>query len=108
MDQENTTMMLIVNAGNARSLAMEAIQRAKGGDSNGAEEKLNESSKAIALAHEQQTELLSASFENPVLKVDMLTIHAQDHLMGAISTLELAREFCDMYRMLFEMNGEGK
>ena len=56
---EKVIMELVVNSGNARSLAMEAIRLAKEGSFAEAEEMLQTSKDAILKAHEFQTELVS-------------------------------------------------
>jgi PTS system cellobiose-specific IIA component len=109
MDQESQTMNLIVNAGNARSLAMEAIAKAKAGRPEEAAAKIKAGETALSQAHEQQTVILEDSLEDPELKISMLMAHAQDHLMNAITVLDMAREFCDLYKLLYEkINGGSK
>ena len=54
---EKVIMELVVNSGNARSLAMEAIQLAKKRNFQEAENMLENSQKAILKAHEFQTDV---------------------------------------------------
>lgn len=103
MDQESLAMQLIVHSGNARSQAMNAINLAKNGNAAGALQKLEESEAAMTEAHKFQTEALQASLEHPEVGVGMLMAHAQDHLMNAITTQTLAKEFLVLYRRVEEL-----
>lgn len=96
---ETQAMNLIVNAGNARSLAMEALVKARTGSFNEATAKLEEAEKALNKAHKQQTVILEESLDHPDATTPLLMVHAQDHLMNAITVLDLAKEFCELYRL---------
>lgn len=50
-EQEQTIINLIVNAGSARSSAIEAIQYAKAGDLEKAEESINAAKESVNEAH---------------------------------------------------------
>lgn len=97
MDKENLAVQLIVHAGNAKSQSMKAIAFAKKGELSHAHEQLKESDAAMVEAHKFQTEALQHSFDEPDVGVNMLMAHAQDHLMGAITTQTLAIEFIELY-----------
>jgi PTS system cellobiose-specific IIA component len=100
MMNETQAMNLIVHAGNARSLAMEALVKAKSGDFDGVHAKQEEAAKAMNEAHKQQTAILEESLDHPEATTPLLMAHAQDHLMNAITVLELAKELCDLYRYI--------
>jgi PTS system cellobiose-specific IIA component len=106
MDMETTTMQLIVNSGDARSKAMEAIGDAKSGDFNSADQKLSEAEEALSKAHEFQTDLIQDEADGAVEKMTILMAHAQDHLMCAIVVLDLAREIIDLYRKIDSAPGK--
>lgn len=95
---ETQAMNLIVYAGNARSLAMEALVKAKNGDPDGVRAKQEEAAKAMNEAHKLQTAILEESLEHPEAAPSLLMAHAQDHLMNAITVLELVKELCELYR----------
>lgn len=86
-------------AGNVRSLAMEAIAQGRQGHFDRADLKLEEAGRALGELHLRQKALLEESLEKP--QVSMLMAHAHDHLMNAITVLDLAGEFCHLYRLLF-------
>ncbi|MDR3139949.1 MAG: PTS lactose/cellobiose transporter subunit IIA [Treponema sp.] len=100
MDFEEQAMRLIVSAGNAKSSAMNAIAQAKGGNWEGVRAALAESDAAMIEAHKEQTNILQESLDNPEQGTGMLMVHAQDHLMTAITIMDLAREFCDLYEII--------
>ncbi|MGX7419322.1 PTS lactose/cellobiose transporter subunit IIA [Carnobacterium gallinarum] len=93
-----TIMGLIINGGNAKSDAMEAIQAAKIGDFTLADSKLVEADKSLVEAHHSQTGLLTQEAQGNHIQVTLLMVHSQDHLMNAITFLDLAKEIVDMYK----------
>jgi PTS system cellobiose-specific IIA component len=97
---ETQVMNLIVYAGNARSLVMEALVKAKTGDFDGAQMKQKEAAEAMGEAHKLQTSILEESLDRPEAATSLLMVHAQDHLMNAITVLELARELCELYQCI--------
>lgn len=97
MNMEMVTMQLIVNSGDARSKAMEAVGCAKTGDFAQAADRLEEAKAFLTKAHEFQTDLIQEEAQGNVEKVTMLMAHAQDHLMNAITVIDMAGEFIDLY-----------
>lgn len=104
---EERTMLLLVDAGNAKSKAMEAIAAAKGGDFDKAEALLKECGEAMTKAHQSQSEFIQDSLEDSSMPVSLLMTHAEDHMMGAIIASEMAREIVDLHKLLHEQKKEG-
>lgn len=106
MAEENTqpnleaTMGLIINGGNAKGFAFEAIRAAKKGDFEEAHKKLGEADKALNEAHNSQTDMLTKEAQGDPQPVTLLTVHSQDHLMNAITFRDLAGEMVDLYERL--------
>lgn len=102
MEQENleSIMGLIINAGNAKSDAMEAIQAAKKGDFEEADDKVKSAEAALVEAHHSQTGLLTKEAQGDQMTVTLLTVHSQDHLMTAIAFTDLAKEIIDLYKKI--------
>ncbi|MDD3026435.1 MAG: PTS lactose/cellobiose transporter subunit IIA [Erysipelotrichaceae bacterium] len=99
MDQnEQIIINLIVNAGSARSSAIEAIQYAKGGEIEKAEQSLQDAKETVNEAHHSQTELIQAEIRGEKTPLNLLMVHAQDHLMTALVVIDLAQEFIDLYK----------
>ena len=101
-DQGNLQLImgLIINGGNAKSDAMEAIQAAKVEDFDLANQKLKDSDKALVEAHRSQTSMLTAEASGEATEVSLLLIHGQDHLMNAITFRDMASEMVDMYKKM--------
>lgn len=97
---ETVIFQIILHGGNGKSAAMEAIAAAKTGDFEGARQKLKESSDAVNEAHKIQTALVQGEVRGEKTEVSLLMVHAQDHLMNAITIKDLATEFVDMYEAM--------
>ncbi|MGL5437841.1 MAG: PTS lactose/cellobiose transporter subunit IIA [Lachnospiraceae bacterium] len=91
-------MELVVNAGSARSIAIEAIRAAKSGDFAKADAMLGEADKTLLKSHEVQTELIQKELNGEKVEVGLLMVHAQDHLMNAMTVMDLAREIIDILK----------
>lgn len=96
--EEELILELIVNSGNARGKALEAIQLAKKGEFENAENMLRESAKMLDQAHIFQTELMQSQLQGENIEMNLLMVHGQDHLMNAITVRELAEEIIEMHR----------
>ena len=91
---------IVAAAGQARSLAFEALTAAREADFVIADHYLLESQQALDEAHRQQTSLLSKEAGGDHTPVDVLLIHAQDHLMTGILAQELISEMVSMYKKI--------
>lgn len=98
MDIEVVAMELVGNAGEARSLAFEALAEAKKGNFERAEELLEKSKEASLRAHHTQTELICNEADGNKVEIGLLMVHAQDHLMTSILARELITEIIEIYR----------
>ncbi len=98
-NQEHIIFQLILHGGNGRSSAMEAIAAAKQADFSTAREKLQEAADAIHEAHKVQTSLIQAEAREEKTTVSLLMVHAQDHVMNAITVKDIATEFVNLYEM---------
>ncbi|MDQ0297918.1 PTS system cellobiose-specific IIA component [Salibacterium salarium] len=100
MDYEKTVIGLIVNSGNARSKAMESIQFAKNEEFVKAKETLQQASDELGEAHKVQTDLIQQEAGGTKHDVTLLMVHAQDHLMNAMTLKDLAEEMIDLHEKL--------
>ncbi len=103
MDQinpkEQRSMTLIARSGEERSLAFQALECAKKGDFDQADQQMRQSAEAGTLAQKSQTEFLSQSEAE---EIDMLMVHAENHLMTSMLAAELIGEMIILYRKLDE------
>lgn len=100
MDDQGTEMVsfqLVAAAGEALSLAFEALEKAKAGDFDAAAKLMKQSKDAGIKAHHIQTQLLSTEAAGEHLSVDVLLVHAQDHLMCSMLAQELVQELICLY-----------
>ena len=106
-EQDNNmevVMGIIMQAGNGKAAAMQAIQAAKKGDFEKADEFIKQANEALVNAHNVQTDMLTKEAQGDHVKVDLYMVHAQDHLMTAITFIDLAKEIVDLYKQLDEKN----
>ncbi|WP_021022535.1 PTS lactose/cellobiose transporter subunit IIA [Salinivibrio costicola] len=99
-DQESTVMELIINAGSAKSFAMEALRAAKASDWNAVDEYLSQSSVASKQAHDIQTQLIGLDQGEGKVPVNLVMVHAQDHIMTSMLARELVEELIAIHRKL--------
>lgn len=97
---EQASFQLILHAGNAKSSAMEAISYAKKGDFENAHEKLDEANQELVKAHDIQTALLVKNAQGKTINIDILMVHAQDHLNHALTSIDFAAEIIDLYKVI--------
>ncbi|CNF21826.1 PTS N,N'-diacetylchitobiose transporter subunit IIA [Yersinia mollaretii] len=99
-EMEDVIMGLIINAGQARSLAYKALKQAKNGDFSQAEELMGQSRLALNEAHLVQTKLIESDQGEGKTKVTLVLVHAQDHLMNAMLARELITELIELHQKL--------
>lgn len=103
MAQENNmqvVMGIIMQAGNAKAAAMQAITAAKDGDFDKADEFIKQANKDLVSAHNVQTDMLTKEAQGDHVKIDLYMVHAQDHLMTAITFIDLAKEIVALYKKI--------
>ncbi|MEH2920092.1 PTS lactose/cellobiose transporter subunit IIA [Samsonia erythrinae] len=98
---EDIITELVVNGGNAKSKAIQAIRSAKTGAFEVAEQKIREANESLQKAHQFQTELIQAEArEEKGTTVSLIMVHGQDHLMNAMTTRDLAIELIEVYKLI--------
>ncbi|AIF50851.1 PTS lactose/cellobiose transporter subunit IIA [Pelosinus sp. UFO1] len=97
---ETIILNIIIQSGDARSFAMEAIQCAKNGEFDKARELMEQSKDKLGCAHKEQTKLIHAEAGGGKTEISLLLIHAQDHLMTAMTVKDLANEIIEVYSRL--------
>lgn len=103
MISETDVMQIIVYAGNAKSLAMNAIKEAKRREIVGAKEMLAESKNNLKIAHQHHTDMLQKFASHPDEPTNMFLTHAQDHMMAAITATDFTKEFIDLHEEIQEL-----
>lgn len=101
MNLEAEIFNIISCGGDAKAIAYEALQHAYESNFDMAEEKMNKAQANLTKAHNTQTKLIQAELNNEDIKMSLLLVHAQDHLMTAISEISLIEQ---MIKMLKKIN----
>ena len=96
-DLEEVVMGLIINSGQARSLAYAALKQAKQGDFEAAKATMDQSRIALSEAHRVQTQLIESDEGEGKMKVSLVLVHAQDHLMTSMLARELVAELIELH-----------
>ncbi|WP_282035300.1 PTS lactose/cellobiose transporter subunit IIA [Metabacillus indicus] len=98
--QEMDIFEIISHGGNARGLAFEALTEAEQFNFEKAEELIKQASDELNLAHKTQTKLIQAELNGAPSEKTLLMIHAQDHLMTAISEQKLIEHMIRIIKKL--------
>ena len=89
---------IILHSGTARTEIHEAFADMLEGRFDEAEAKLDHSDEEILEAHHAQTKLLQDYASGVEIKIEIIMVHAQDHLMTALVVIDLVQEFVDLYK----------
>ncbi|SHI63223.1 PTS system, cellobiose-specific IIA component [Geosporobacter subterraneus DSM 17957] len=100
MNFERIIFTIITYSGEARSLSMEAIAHAKRKEISKAKKCIEEAVEKLEMAHREQTHLIHAEAQGEKVEVSLLLIHAQDHLMMAMTVKDLANELIDIHEKI--------
>lgn len=102
MDENSTldliSMSIIASAGDGRSLAFQALEKAKEGNFEEADQLIKDANQAIGQAHKAQTDLLVQEANGNRQDVNVLLVHSQDHLMTGMLAIELISEIIKLYK----------
>lgn len=100
MSLEEIIFQIIIHAGNARAKAYEALKNAQEGKFDEAEKLLANSHEEIGLAHKIQTDIIQKEAGGEKVDITVLFVHAQDHLMTAISEKDLIENMIQLYKRI--------
>lgn len=106
MDLEIIIINIINSSGEARSFCMEAIGYAKKGETEKAKNAIEEANNKLSEAHKSQTSLIQEEARGEGKPISLLLVHAQDHLMNAITVRDMANEFIELYEIVKDLRGD--
>lgn len=89
---------IISYAGDAFSYFFQAVDRARNGEVEEAEELVKKGDEQMVKAHRAQTDLLTAEASGKELAYSIVMVHAQDHLMTTLMYERIAKEFITLYK----------
>ncbi|PRR79325.1 PTS lactose/cellobiose transporter subunit IIA [Clostridium vincentii] len=97
---EKTIMNIIIYAGDCKNHAYMALGLVNEGDYAGADQELEKSNDALEIAHNDQTSLLHKEAKGEKIDTTLLFIHAQDHLMTAITERNLIEQIIELRKVV--------
>lgn len=89
---------IILNSGNSRTTVHEAFAAMREGNYDKATELLEAANEELLLAHKAQTKLLQEYAGGTEIKIEIIMVHAQDHLMTTMTLREVALEMLELYK----------
>lgn len=103
---EMIVFSIVGNAGEAKSLAHEALNASFDGDFEKSDKLIKEAEIAILKAHNVQTDLIQKEADGQHIEVTMFFVHAQDHIMTAISEKELIKKMIQQNKKIKELENK--
>ncbi|MGR5144612.1 PTS lactose/cellobiose transporter subunit IIA [Photobacterium sp. DNB23_23_1] len=97
---EEFLMGLLCQAGEARSLTMQAISLAKKGSFEEADQLLASSDEAFANVHKLQTDLIGYDEGSGKVTMTLILTHIQDHIMTGMLCRDLATEIIELHKRI--------
>ena len=100
---------MILHAGNAKFHYQNALKAMKEDESpEKILEQLQEGDTEMHAAHQYQTDLITKEMNGTAAQVNILSVHAQDHLTMATMCKELTEETIAIYKVLAQLRNEIK
>ena len=101
MDElEMAIMNIIINAGDCKNHAYMALNKVNEGQYEDADKELQAANDALAKAHEGQTTFIQKEAGGEKVEFSVLFVHAQDHLMTAITEKNLIEQIIELRKVV--------
>ena len=97
---EMAIMNIIINAGDCKNHAYMALGMVNEGKYEDAEKEMVLANDALAKAHDSQTEMIQREANGDKIELSLLFVHAQDHLMTAISEKNLIEQIMELRKVV--------
>ncbi len=97
---ELAIMNIIINAGDCKNHAYMALNSVNEGNYEEAEKEMQLANDALAKAHEGQTMFLHKEANGEKVDISVLFVHAQDHLMTAITEKNLIEQIMELRKII--------
>ncbi|WP_392553609.1 PTS cellobiose transporter subunit IIA [Orbus wheelerorum] len=91
---------IILHSGNAKTKTHQAFKAMREANFTLANQLLEEANDEILQAHKSQTELLQSYANGKKIEMEIIMVHAQDHLMTTMTLREMAIEMAYLYMQL--------
>lgn len=99
-DMELLCFKIISSVGEAKSDYITAIELAKKGEFEKAQEMIAHGEECFVNGHRQHADLIAQEADGNSVHVSLLLMHAEDQLMAAETTKLLAQEIISLYQKL--------
>lgn len=106
MGREESMMVgftIVAIAGDAKTSVIKAIESAKIGKFDDAENYLKEANEHIAEAHREQTSILQKEAQGESEELSFIMMHGQDSLMTTMILRDTAKYIIDLYKEINEL-----
>lgn len=104
MDEDYAVaFQLIMNAGNSKSSSMMAMEAAREFRFEDARKHLQDAESEMRSAHQSQIDMIQQEAQGNPVAVNIILVHAQDHLTMAMMAKDQATEVLSMYEMIKEL-----
>lgn len=97
---EIAIMNIIINAGDCKNHAYMALNYVNEGKYDEADQELQLANDALAKAHDGQTMFLHKEANGEKVDMSVLFVHAQDHLMTAITEKNLIEQIIELRKVI--------
>lgn len=91
---------IIAKAGDSKAFSMDAIRAARDGDFEQADNMLKQSEESMRQAHDFQFDMIQQEAAGNHMDVNIILVHAQDHLSMAVMAKDMAEEMVLLYKEL--------
>ena len=102
----NTAFELILNAGNSKSQSLLALEAAREFDFEEAKRCLKEAEKELRAAHKAQVDMIQSEAQGNSVELNIILVHAQDHLTMAMMAKDFTEEFVNLYKTIKELKNK--
>lgn len=99
-EMELVVMNIIINAGEAKTHAYEALRKVNQEEYSAADEEMQKANDALEVAHNSQTAFIQKEANGEKVDIGVLFVHAQDHLMTAISEKNLIEQIIELRKVV--------
>lgn len=106
MSAYELAFQIILHAGNSKSHAMLAIEAAREGNEEKYKECMAVVSEEMINAHHVQSDMLHKEANGEKTDMNIIMVHAQDHLMMALLMREIAEEMNLMYARIRQLESK--
>lgn len=105
-DIQITAFNIILHSGNAKTKIHLAFKSMREANFEQATQLLEEANQEILEAHKSQTQLLQSYASGTKIEMEIIMVHAQDHLMTTMTLREIAIEMSHLYQQTYKLSNQ--